>query len=503
MSVDSVRVAPPPEIAGNGHDRYLPAWKVEELPTPPKFNFKNVLAIVGPGAIALTMSIGSGEWLMGPAATVQYGAALLWITTIAVIGQVFLNVEGCRYTLYTGEPVYTGYMRTWPGPRFWGWLYTLMMVVQWGWPGWAATSATALAALYLGRMPGNEDRGTVLVFAYIGFLAVIAVLSVGGKVERGLELASWFLVIWVFAYLVIISIFFVSADRWVQMVTGFVSFGYLPSGAGGAVDWALIGGFVAYSGAGGFGNTTISNWARDKGYGMGSVVGYIPSAVGGRTVKLSHEGSVFRITPENVSKFKEWWKYLSVDQYVLWALGCIIGMGLCVLIATAFIPAGTKISGFAVGAYQAEGLAKVGGPLLWTLTLINGFWILWGTQLTISDAFVRTVTDMLWQGSGAVRRWRGGNVRAVYYTVLILFAVWGCIAMNLAQPLVLILLGANAAGLAFCFLTLHTLYVNRKFLPKELRAPLWHEIIIVLFFLFSLFFVYLSYTKVIADNFFK
>ena len=34
-----------------------------------------------------------------------------------------------------------------------------------------------------------------------------------------------------------------------------------------------------------------------------------------------------------------------------------------------------------------------------------------------------------------VRRWRGGDVRAVYYTVLAVVVVWGIIALSLAQPI--------------------------------------------------------------------
>lgn len=80
-------------------------------------------------------------------------------------------------------------------------------------------------------------------------------------------------------------------------------------------------------------------------------------------------------------------------------------------------------------------------------------------------------------------------MRAVYYTILIAFTVWGCIAMNLAQPFVLILLGANAAGLVMMFTALHTLYVNHQLLPKELQPPLWRDILLVGFWIFSAFFV--------------
>jgi hypothetical protein len=58
----------------------LQDWKVGELPEAPKRGFRSMMAMVGPGAIMLSLSLGSGEWLMGPAAAVQYGPMLMWIT---------------------------------------------------------------------------------------------------------------------------------------------------------------------------------------------------------------------------------------------------------------------------------------------------------------------------------------------------------------------------------------------------------------------------------------
>ena len=47
-----------------------------------------------------------------------------------------------------------------------------------------------------------------------------------------------------------------------------------------------------------------------------------------------------------------------------------------------------------------------------------GAWILFKTQLDNLEGMVARVTDILWTGSRRVRGWRGGDVRAVYYTVL-------------------------------------------------------------------------------------
>jgi len=54
-------------------------WQLAELPVPPRPKGLGWLSAVGPGVIALGVSIGSGEFLLGPAAFVQHGFSLLWV----------------------------------------------------------------------------------------------------------------------------------------------------------------------------------------------------------------------------------------------------------------------------------------------------------------------------------------------------------------------------------------------------------------------------------------
>ena len=49
--------------------------------------------------------------------------ALMWLATLSILGQVIYNLEISRYTLYTGEPIFTGKFRTLPGPHFWLFVY--------------------------------------------------------------------------------------------------------------------------------------------------------------------------------------------------------------------------------------------------------------------------------------------------------------------------------------------------------------------------------------------
>src|SRR5437867_6360500 len=157
----------------------LPPWEVAELPAPPPYSPKNALRVAGTGAIILGISIGSGEWLIGPAVTAQFTAALLWVATASILLQWVFNEEVSRYTLYTGEPIFSGFMRTSPGPAFWGWFWSILGVIQLGWPGWAAAAATAVAAALLGGVPGPEMAGMVEVLGYAALFASLALLLLG------------------------------------------------------------------------------------------------------------------------------------------------------------------------------------------------------------------------------------------------------------------------------------------------------------------------------------
>lgn len=465
----------------------MPPWGRAELPAPPAFTFKNVLRTVGPGVIGLGIAIGSGEWLLGPSMIVNYGAAFLWITTIAVLLQTLLNVEMARYTLYTGEPIISGFMRTRPGPSFWGWTYVVLGFLQYGWPGWALASATATAAILLGRLPTADDAGMVKLIGYVTFGICFAIALSSKKIERTVEYAMWIMVAGIVLFLLAIDVFTVSAANWARVGSGFVNFGRLPEGA----DWLLVGGFAAYSGLGGIGNAFVTNWMRDKGQGMGATVGYIPGALGDK-LSLSSHGNVFEVNPESLKRWNNWWKFVYVDQWMIFALGSIIGMALTALLTLQYVPLGTKVGGWAVANMQAEAIRGVHGNLFFYMTLLCGFWVLFSTQLGIVDGMPRTATDVLWTGSSAVRNWRGGDVRAIYYGTLAAFAIWGAIALNLAQPLALIVISANVAGFIALMLSIHTIIINRKFLPRALQAPLWREGALVLTALFYGFFVFLA-----------
>lgn len=162
----------------------MPKWTSGELVKAPTFTWRHWFALLGPGLLLGGSSIGGGEWLMGPAVTAKYGGALMWLATLSIVGQVFYNMEVSRYTLYTGEPIFTGKFRLLPGPKFWIVLY---LILDFGtvFPYLAANAATPLASVLLGgELPNPEQNDMhwwlLRLLGYLIFLVALVPLVMGG-----------------------------------------------------------------------------------------------------------------------------------------------------------------------------------------------------------------------------------------------------------------------------------------------------------------------------------
>ncbi len=450
--------------------------------------------MVGPGVIVLGASIGSGEFLLGPATFVRVGLTLLWVTTLAVLLQTVFNLELMRYTMATGEPVATGFMRTGPSSRLWAIIYSALMVLQLGWPGWAGAAAGAFFFLGTKQVAGAGDAGTVYLIAAGLFLACVTILLVGRRIERTLEVLNWFLVAAILSSFAVLAAIFVAPATWVAALGGFFgfspaqgTFSFLPEG----VDFFLLGAFAAYSGAGGVINIALSNWARDKGYGMAKHAGFIPAAVGGKEVKLAHTGFTFTADAGAMERWRGWWRIVRVDQWGVFCVGALLGMALPAVLYVTFLAPGLDIRGYGIAATLANAMeARL--PLIGGVVAFLGAWVLFKTQLDLLDGLTRMLTDIGWTGSRRLRSWLGGDVRKLYYGVLALLVVWGLTALKLVQPILLVQISANVGGIVFVIAGLHLLYINTRILPEAVRPGLWPRLGLVALVLFYGFFSVMS-----------
>lgn len=447
----------------------LPAWRQADLPAPLPFSIGNLFRTIGPGAILLAAAIGGGEWIVGPTMTVKYGTGVLWIATVAIILQIIFNLEAVRYTLYTGEPILTGVMRLQPGPKFWGPTYILLSVAQLATPALGAAAASVLFAAIYGHAPKEEDSFVRLLLAS-AIIVVSAVLLLSGKsIEKVLERLSWGMILFIFTFLIGVTLFFVPPERTASTLLGFV----LPQALPENIDLIFLALFAATAGSGGLGNLVISNWFRDKGFGMAKHVGGIGGVLAGEESTLATVGCVFPPTPSNLANWKTWWRYTVIDQVVLWGGGCFMGMFLNVNLMVAITEPGMVLDENAAGTYQAEQLALHLGNAFWVLALLNGFWILYSTHLGNTDCLVRAVSDILWASQPSVRRFSPGKI---YAFLLFLLVGWGLCAIHLGSVLGLFKVLGVVASPIMALASLQIWRINTTLLPREVRPAIWRQV---------------------------
>lgn len=621
------------------HAGKLQPWTVGELPQPPGGGWRQWLALLGPGVLIAGASVGSGEWLLGPAVSAQYGGTLLWVATLSIVAQVFCNLEMMRYALYCGEPITVGFFRTPPRPVFWA-IWFLVLDIAAIWPYNASNAAVPLAAALggVGHLPSPNDL-SVRVLGYAIFLLAFVPVIFGGAIYRMLERAMLVKLVLVLGYLTFIALFMVSARNAWEVTTGFFRFGAIPlraetvivdrhfnlterdgitaytvkgtvehgkpavmefvvkegdrkgvpvtkefeklrpelrskldhllesanslvrrgkfyledlpdsdgeslltvSGRIGAdqiwqpdqftvaasgrtpqkytrledvpdadaarfrevianqgvyrvnvvtytrqhgrlpdhIDWAILAAFASIAGAGGMTNTMFSNFARDKGWGMGANVGAIPSAVGGRQIALSHVGEVFRLDETSLRRWRGWVRHILKDQLCVWLFCSVVGMALPCMLSLEFIR-NVPVSGNRVAALAAEGMADrypTHAGLFWILTLLCGFLILAPGQIISGDQISRRWTDIIWTSTSRAQSLKGNQVKNVYYTILATYCVWGLFAMWLVpNPITILKIGAGLQNVALGWSAWHALYVNRTLLPRELRPNLLMQV---------------------------
>ncbi len=473
----------------------LDPWVRAELPDPPVPRGIGWIKVVGPGVIVLGLSLGGGEFLLGPTAFVRYGLSLLWITLVSVYFQTIFNTELMRYTLATGEPAFTGFMRTRPSRAFWSWFYVIMYLLQVGWPYSAGLSAGAMFFLATRQVATTADASTIYQIGVGSFLLCIVLLTLGRRIERTLELLNWVMVVAILGGFFVLGLFLVPGPTWTAALVGLGGFDlphrtftFVPANA----DFLLLAALAGYSGAGGMVNIALSSWARDKGYGMGQRVGYIPAAVGGHKVKLAHTGYIFTPDAANMRRWHGWWRIVRADQWGVFFVGALLGMVLPAVLYVTVVPGGTNMQGIGIAAALASAVGTRAGATAGIVVAVLATWILFKTQLDIIESMVRSITDILWTGSLRVRTWSRGDVRVVYYGALAVVCLWGIFALRLAQPIILIMAAANIASLVFTIASIHLLYVNTRLLPEGLRPPMWRRVVLVAMSVFYGFFTMLS-----------
>lgn len=466
-----------------------PIKVIERLPTPeevfkvPKLTWRTTYFIaLGPALIAVGDALGSGEWVFGTAIFVRYGLTLAWITWLIVLCQAIYQIMWTKVIIWYGEIPAVFMSRLPGGPKFWSWWVIINHALRIAWPGWALGAGTGIAAMILGRAPGAADARLVQTFAAILFAIVVLILLFGGKVARIVELTERVIVYLIIAFAIFLVAVVISPVTLAEYAQGLVSIGSIPPG----MDILLFGAFVGY-----FGSALFHNWYnvayyRDKGYGAGSIVGFIPSAIGGLKIYLSPIGVKPKYTKENIEIAKRWLKLVKLDQLLHYFLICTFVGVMPALAAASVLPRGTVMGPWEVAVFMGEAVANKIGPWGFYLVAILGLLILFSTQLMLSDNLARNIVEVLWSTNEGVRKWAKGDVRRVYYSFLVIYVIIAiAVIFSGLSPFIVLAISANVPHF-MAFWTLPALaYIERKFLPKELRSPWYYWVFLGIMFTFS------------------
>ncbi len=442
----------PAEVATEIRSTQLPGVAYADLPEP--LPMKRVL---GPSVLLLAGAIGSGEYVLWPYITSQVGLAVVWLVVIGVLTQYFLNMEIERYTLATGETAVTGFTRLW---KPWGFLFVVMTVVPWAWPGWATGGTTTLSFLF-GFGEGAIPYVTIAVLVLIGL-----VLTVSPVVYRTVEKIQFFLVGLIVLFLIYAAIGLLGLDGYAALGRGFVEVDKIPDAVS-QIPIATLLGAIAFAGAGGALNLVQSNWVRDKGLGMGSRLPKIVSPFTGEEIVAPTTGYFFRRDEENMRRWRGWWRVANREQFITFFV--IGAFALLVLMTLTHVTVGQGGEAESFDFIRLEGEAlKETNATVGTLFWLIGAVVLYSTNLAVLDMVGRVTADVL--KIGPLRdndRWSESRL---YFTVVWLEIAFGSLILlsGLDQPLVLLVIASSLNGLVMFVYSVLLIQLNRGMLPREI-----------------------------------
>ena len=417
--------------------------------------------MAGPGAILVGLSVGAGEIIVWPRIVAEYGPGMVWAAGVGIFLQLWINFEVGRWTVVTGETVYTGFSRVWGGFAI---CFILFNIMGWLAPGWGRASGLALKALLVGPDGwGSDAAWTAITFAGVSLL-LFGPKMVYKSVERTVEVLVFIITL----SLIVLAVAVGSSKDWIALGKGMANVGYIHP------DMRLKDFFSAlvFAGAGGTANLFYTFYLRDKQIGMGARFPSLHNPLRGRVEKIPATGYRYEENERNADRFQSWWGYVKKDQILFF-------MGLNSLTILLFIFG-------ALAVLHPQGIVPEKGTLIWDMANMLG--IVWGgfgrilfllvgvatlfcTQLTLVDGVARSISDIVYTN------FKGAQKRDLSWWYLVVAALWiviGCLITYVMEKkgvsdLSFLLNAAYMGGFAMAVYTPLMLYMNHRYLPKSAR----------------------------------
>jgi hypothetical protein len=452
--VDQVSREASSRIAPEISSKNLPPVTYRDLPEPLPLK-----KVIGPSVILLAGAIGSGEYVLWPYISTQTGLALVWLATIGILTQYFLNMEITRYTLATGETAITGFTRLW---KPWSWLFIIMVVIPWMWPGWATGSSTAITYTF------GLSEAAVVPITIASLVLIGIVQTVSPVVYKTVEKIQFFLVGLIVLFMIYIVFGLLTAESWTALFAGFTTeIPNIPSAIG-IIPVALLLGAIAFAGAGGTLNLAQSNWVRDKGLGMGAHLPKIVSPITGDETTSGAIGYFFPQDEKNMARWRGWWRVADREQFFTFFVLGLAAIMLFMALAYTYVGVGSKAQNFDFVRLLGESLNTRVGGWVGTAFWFTGVVVLMSTNLAVIDMVSRLVADIIktnWSRDS--KTWTESRI---YFAIVWLMIVFGSIILlsGVSQPLLLLIIASALNGLVMFVYSVLLIQLNRGMLPRAI-----------------------------------
>jgi hypothetical protein len=447
----------------------LAPLKKADLPNPPSLK-----KLIGPSFIILGLGLGSGELILWPYLSSNFGLGIIWASVLGITLQFFLNMEIERYTLVTGESIFVGLTRKFK--TFSPVWFILSTLIPWMWPGIIAASATVFAASF--GFSYSKYIGIALL------LLIGIIFSVGSVIYKTQEKLQKIIIFTGIPFIFLLTFIFAKPTDWQALLMGISGrgngFWFLPAG----LPIATFLGALAYAGAGGNLNLAQSYYVKEKGYGMGKYAGRITALSAKKKEELSLEGTTFEPTPQNIKIFKLWWKRVNIEHaIVFWATGAFTMMMLSLLAFTTVFGNPNVSTGISFVIEEAKAISLYTYPAVGKLFLVVAGIMLFGTQFSVLGSTSRIMSENLVLTSPD--KFKIQNLSKYFFVFLWLQIIAGItiFLVGFSEPLTLVITSAVLNAITM-FVYSGMIFKLNNSLEKQISPSLIRNIALSAAFLF-------------------
>ncbi len=423
---------------------------------------KKIFYSFGPAFLILALGVGSGEFILWPFLTANYGFGILWGALLGISIQLLLINLISRSTLIFKESILWSFSKIFPWAIFWILFSTL---VGFGWPGFATLSSELLVdglklptSLFLPiSLSLLLTSGLILIFAPSAYKRILFL----EKIAMSL----------LFLLTIFLFVFYFDLKEIEEMFLGFLALGnnylFIPK----EVTAGFLATFlaaIAYAGSGG--NLLLANSLYLK-----------EEEKENKDMDVSLEEKIKNNSRQNF--------------FFFWGGGILIIAMLAYISKVVLAGAENLSDDFSFLIKEAEIFSKDISPFIGNSFVILGAVAIFGVQIGIFD-FLGRLTKAVKNHS---ERWKNGiSDHKVYSLAVSIIMLFGLIILlaGFDKPKFLITTGAVINAFSMGVISLFLLLLERKFIPEKFKRKKNLIFLFLVTLFYFLFFLYVIWVKV-------